>query len=59
MDGSHTTQSAGSTVSGMSNESVADINALHQDAHVQQQVLLQLLELNEIATSGIPHKLKS
>ena len=45
-------QVAQNTVSGATsstNESVLDPNALHQDAHVQQQVQQRLLELNEIA----------
>ena len=45
-------QVAQNTLSGATfstNESVLDLNALHQDAHVQQQVQRRLLELNEIA----------
>ena len=55
-------QVAQNTVSGATssaNESVPGLNALHQDAHVQQQVQQRLLELKEIATSGMSSKIKS
>ena len=55
-------QVAQNTVSGATssaNESVPDLNALRQDAHVQQQVQQRVLELNEIATSVVSSKIKS
>ena len=40
-------------------DTLPQLDALRQDAQVQQQVQERLLELNEIATSGMPLKLKS
>ena len=47
------------SVASSKHASVPQLDALRQDAQVQQQVQQRLLELNEIATSGMPQKIKS
>ena len=56
---SQVVQNTGSGATSSANESVTDLNALCQDTHVQQHVQQRLLELNEIATSGMSSKIKS
>ena len=58
LDQSQISQSTVSAASSLQNKSVPQLNALRQDAHVQQ-VQQRLLELNEIATSGKSSKIKS
>ena len=41
------------------NDSVPQLDVLHQDAQVEQQIQQRLLELNELATPGMPLKIKS
>ena len=58
-DQSPISQNTVSAASSFKNESVPQLDMLRQDAQVQQQVQQRLLKLNELATSGMPLKIKS